>query len=74
MSFDATIWAWGIKLDNSSQKSVLLNLAHRADNSHYKCFPSLKRIAKDTELDRKTIIKALDALEQKKLIMFTGKK
>nr|WP_279053180.1 helix-turn-helix domain-containing protein [Acinetobacter tandoii] len=74
MSFDATIWAWGVELNNSSQKVLLLNLAHRADNKHYKCFPSLRCIANDTGLDRKTIIKALDALEQKKLIMFTGKK
>ncbi|OTG95017.1 helix-turn-helix domain-containing protein [Acinetobacter sp. ANC 3832] len=71
MSLDATNWAWRTVVDGASQKLVLLSLADRAGEDH-KCFPSLKRLAKDTTLNRKTIIKVLDELEHKKLIKFTG--
>ncbi|MCU4491270.1 helix-turn-helix domain-containing protein [Acinetobacter guillouiae] len=71
MSLDATVWAWKTTVDGASQKLVLLSLADRAGDDH-KCFPSLKRLEKDTTLNRKTIIKVLDELELKKLIKFTG--
>ncbi|MDO6646535.1 helix-turn-helix domain-containing protein [Acinetobacter guillouiae] len=71
MSLDATVWAWKTTVDGASQKLVLLSLADRAGDDH-KCFPSLKRLEKDTTLNRKTIIKVLDELEFKKLIKFTG--
>ena len=71
MSLDATIWAWRAEVQNSSQRLVLLTLADRAGENH-KCFPSLKRMEKDTKLNRKTIIKVLDELESGKLIKFTG--
>lgn len=71
MSLDATVWAWKASVDGASQKLVLLSLADRAGEDH-KCFPSIKRLEKDTTLNRKTIIKVLDELELKKLIKFTG--
>jgi DNA-binding transcriptional regulator YhcF (GntR family) len=46
-------------------------LADRASDEHT-CYPSLKRLVVDTKLNRKTIIKMLDELEQKGLIKFTG--
>ncbi|MCU4336042.1 helix-turn-helix domain-containing protein [Acinetobacter dispersus] len=72
MSLDATLWAWRAEVENSSQRLVLLTLADRAGENH-KCFPSLKRIEKDTKLNRKTIIKVLDELEDGAFIKFTGK-
>ncbi len=71
MSLDATIWAWRAEIQNSSQRLVLLTLADRAGENH-KCFPSLKRMEKDTKLNRKTIIKVLDELEASSFIKFTG--
>ncbi len=71
MSLDATVWAWKASVSCASERLVLLALADRAGDDH-KCFPSLKRLEKDTTLNRKTIIKVLDELELKKLIQFTG--
>ncbi len=71
MSLDATIWAWKANVKNSSQRLVLLTLADRAGENH-KCFPSLKRMERDTKLNRKTIIKVLDELEADSFIKFTG--
>ncbi len=71
MSLDATVWAWKASVSGASERLVLLALADRAGDDH-KCFPSLKRLEKDTTLNRKTIIKVLDELELKSLIKFTG--
>lgn len=72
MSLDATIWAFKAAVKTSSQRLVLLALADRAGDAH-KCYPSLKRLEKDTVLNRKTIIKVLDELEEGAFIKFTGK-
>lgn len=71
MSLDATIWAWNAEVKSSSQRLILLSLADRAGETH-KCYPSIMRMVKDTKMNRKTIIKVLDELEQKSLIKFTG--
>lgn len=71
MSLDASVWAWKVSVQSASERLVLLALADRAGDDH-KCFPSLKRLEKDTTLNRKTIIKVLDELEVRKLIKFTG--
>ncbi|WP_284090312.1 helix-turn-helix domain-containing protein [Acinetobacter pittii] len=71
MSLDATIWAFKAEVKTSSQRLVLLALADRASESH-KCYPSIKRMVKDTVLNRKTVIKVLDELEAISLIKFTG--
>ncbi|MBN6518318.1 helix-turn-helix domain-containing protein [Acinetobacter pittii] len=71
MSLDATIWAFKAEVKTSSQRLVLLALADRAGESH-KCYPSIKRMVKDTVLNRKTVIKVLDELETISLIRFTG--
>lgn len=71
MSLDATIWAFKAEVKTSSQRLVLLALADRAGESH-KCYPSIKRMVKDTVLNRKTVIKVLDELEAISLIKFTG--
>lgn len=71
MSLDATIWAWKAEVESSTQRLILLSLADRAGEDH-KCYPSIMRMVKDTKMNRKTIIKVLDDLEQKALIKFTG--
>lgn len=71
MSLDSTVWAWKATVSGASERLVLLALADRAGDDH-KCFPSIKRLEKDTTLNRKTIIKVLDELELKSLIKFTG--
>lgn len=71
MSFDASRWAWKVKVRGASQRLVLLALADRAGDEN-RCYPSLSRLILDTSLNRKTIIKVLDELETKKLIKFTG--
>ncbi|MBJ8436807.1 helix-turn-helix domain-containing protein [Acinetobacter lactucae] len=71
MSLDATVWAFKAEVKTSSQRLVLLALADRAGESH-KCYPSIKRMVKDTVLNRKTVIKVLDELEAISLIRFTG--
>ncbi|WP_349929446.1 helix-turn-helix domain-containing protein [Acinetobacter sp. A1-4-2] len=71
MSLDATNWAWRVNIESSSQRLILLSLADRTSDEHT-CYPSLKRLVVDTKLNRKTIIKMLDELEQKGLIKFTG--
>ncbi len=71
MSLDATIWAWNAEVKSGSERLILLSLADRAGETH-KCYPSIMRMVKDTKMNRKTIIKVLDELEQKSLIKFTG--
>lgn len=61
MSIDATRWAWQQPV-KPSQKLVLLTLADRADE-HFNCYPSIQRMVNDTGLDRKTIIRSLQSLE-----------
>ena len=71
MSLDASIWAWKAEVESSTQRLVLLSLADRAGENH-ECYPSIMRMVKDTKMNRKTIIKVLDDLEQLALIKFTG--
>lgn len=66
MSVDATRWAW-VQQCKSSHKIVLLSLADRA-NEHHVCWPSIKRLAKDTCANEKTVRAALAALELAGLI------
>jgi hypothetical protein len=73
MSTDATRWAWlqgGIK---PSAKLVLLSMADRAGETH-ECFPSIKRLCDDTNLDRKTVIRSIKALCDCGLMTDTGKR
>jgi hypothetical protein len=72
MSIDATRWAWEQKIKPSC-KLVLLSLADRAGEQH-ECYPSITRLCDDTGLDRKTVIKSLNALCDSGLIRDTGKR
>jgi len=71
MSLDATRWAWKQPNITSGQKLALLALADRAGETHC-AYPSIERLAKDTCLNRKTIISCLDGLEILGLLRDTG--
>lgn len=71
MSVDATRWAWGVDVNSSTKRLVLLSLADRAGEEHT-CYPSTKRVMKDTCLDRKTILKAITDMISDGLIFDTG--
>lgn len=80
MSLDATNWAWRVKLNEkkggclkSLKRLVLLSLADRAGESHT-CYPSMQRLEKDTDLERKTVLKIISELIDDGLIMDTGER
>lgn len=73
MSVDATRWAWSVEINNSTKRLVLLSLADRAGEEHT-CFPSTKRVVKDTCLDRKTVLKAITELIEDGFILDTGER
>lgn len=62
MSWEAQAWAAKQKTGSSSRKLVLIYLASFA-NANHEAWPSQKRLVEETELDRKTVIEALQALE-----------
>lgn len=72
MSLDATNWAWRVPVHTSSQRTVLLSMADRAGEDHT-AYPSVARLAKDCVLNRKTVMKVIDELEELNLLQFTGK-
>lgn len=73
MSIDATRWAWRQQGLRPSDKLVLLSMADRAGEDHT-CFPSKPRLEQDTGLDRKTIIKCWERLQESGLIHDTEKR
>lgn len=73
MSIDATNWAWNAPVKTSPQRVILLSLADRAGEDH-KCYPSNKRIAKDTVLNIKTVQKVVNELIELGLISDTGER
>jgi hypothetical protein len=67
MSLAATRWAWSAPIENSGQRLVLLNLADRA-NKQGECWPSQKRIARDTKLSERSVRGRMKELEEIGLI------
>jgi len=67
MSLAAITWAWRVSVGRSAAKAVLVALADHADDAG-RCYPSVRRLAGMTELDRKTVISAVDYLENLGLI------
>ena len=75
MSVNATRFAWECDLSKTTKRSakrlVLLALADRA-NKENMCFPSIARVVKDTEMDRKTVMNTINDLIQLGLVSDTG--
>jgi len=63
MSRRARDWAWARQGLTPAQRLVLLALAEHADDCGERCFPSLGLLERMTELSRRGITKALNALE-----------
>lgn len=73
MSVDATRATWKLgKKITAIQKLILLALADRCGEGA-ECWPSLKRMMADTNLDRKTLITNRQQLIDKGLIEYTGR-
>ena len=73
MSVDATRWAWSVEVSSSTKRLVLLALSDRAGENHT-CFPSAMRMVKDTKLNRKTVLSAINDLIEDGLILDTGER
>lgn len=73
MSVDATRWAWAVEVSSSTKRLVLLALADRAGEEHT-CYPSAMRMVKDTNLNRKTILTAINDLIADGLLLDTGER
>ncbi|MCW1490887.1 helix-turn-helix domain-containing protein [Acinetobacter baumannii] len=80
MSLDATKWAWEVQFSDRKggslkplKRLVLLSLADRAGEEHT-CYPSVKRLEDDTNLDRKTVMKIIAELIEDGLIADTGER
>ncbi|MCU4481334.1 helix-turn-helix domain-containing protein [Acinetobacter ursingii] len=80
MSLDATKWAWEVQFTDRKggslkplKRLVLLSLADRAGEEHT-CYPSVKRLEDDTNLDRKTVMKIIAELIEDGFIADTGER
>ena len=73
MSIDALQWAFKRSTGKASTKLVLISLAERA-NEDFECWPSIRRLEKDTELNSKTITRCLNELEEAGIIADTGRR
>ncbi len=62
MSFEALAWAAKCRPGSASRKLVLLALADRHNTETGLAYPSIDWLAEFTDLNRKTIISAIDAL------------
>ena len=71
MSLDAMRWAWHQSVGSASEKLVLLSLSDRV-SEELTCWPSIERLEKDTELNRKTVLRCLRSLVKKGFLVATG--
>lgn len=80
MSLDATNWAWRAELCEKKggcripyKRLILLSLADRAGEDHC-AYPSMKRLEKDTGIERKTVLKIIAELIDDGFILDTGER
>jgi pyocin large subunit-like protein len=72
VSFDALAWAAKAKGIRPAEKLVLLGLAECASRDGGLAFPSIAALIEFSGLNRKTVIGALSALVERRLIAETG--
>jgi hypothetical protein len=72
VSFDALAWAAKAKGIRPAEKLVLLGLAECASRDDGLAFPSIAALIEFSGLNRKTVIGALSALVERRLIAETG--
>ena len=68
MSATATFWAWEQKELTPIEKLVLLALANRHNKDTGKCYPSMNRMAIDTGMCSRSVMRSIGGLEKKGLI------
>jgi uncharacterized phage protein (TIGR02220 family) len=68
MSVEATSWAWKQNC-SPTEKLVLIAFADHADNEGV-CWPGMQGIAKKTGVSRRTIIRVVKSLNDKKLLFY----
>jgi hypothetical protein len=68
MSFTASSWAWNQPCGSAGAKLVLIYLSHCASAEQGDCWPGIADIRRKTELNERTVRKAIDALLDRKLI------
>ena len=73
MSRIATDWAWSLNIKPASLKLLLLSMADRADEYNC-CYPSIKRLVKDTGLNDKTVQGGILKLVEKGILKDTGER
>lgn len=73
LSFPYIDAAWDTKCPNHTSKLVLISLSDHA-NSEGICWPSVGRLARRCDMDRRTVQRALRELEKALLLTTTGKK
>lgn len=70
MSFSAVQWAYSLSLGKSSYKAVVVALAYKLNDESGQCNPSVDTLAEMTDLNRKTVMPALDWLRTEGVISF----
>ena len=73
MSIQLVAWALETPCGSVSRKAVLLSLANCHNHHSGLCCPSLKRIAKETDLSVSTVQRALEALIEMGLVAKTDR-
>lgn len=74
MSVVALTLAFKARIGKSSTKSVLIAMADRADDKTGLLFPSVADLVERTELDRKTVLGCMMELQDRKILIDTGKR
>ena len=67
-AFDPYRWAWKVRGISSTQKLVLLCIVSYYNRAQRVSFPSQSTIAADTGLSRRTVLRAINDLEELGLI------
>jgi hypothetical protein len=62
MSFQLMAWAVEQTTGSATRKAVLLALANRANHDTGECYPSIARLARETEMHPRTVQRALNDL------------
>lgn len=68
MSFQAMNWAVSVKTGSPTLKAVLMAVANYADVEDGTCFPSQQKLADELEVSSRTVMRALERLEEMGLI------
>ena len=72
MSWKALAWASDQKCEKAADKLILLALAERHNTESHVAYPSTAWLVEFSSLDRKTVLKSLERLQEQGLIIDSG--